>query len=276
VGRSKGKGVRNRHEFHGLNATLGYVRRIRLAFSDEINVDLRELHVEGERARAKWVLSGTYTGKLGVKPRRVSFVIVVTYRLQGGLIREMLVSWDAMGLMRQIGLFTSTGASSSYLPPASPRVKRTRLSIEQLAEAQNECTKGLGDMFCSSSMDTMREVARRILDSQCVFQDSYLGGEFRGLEQCCVYANKVRKPFLTRFEIAECKRSTNEGAALGSPLRLDWTIKAVYSGPLAARLTECKFSAVVFVTFDETVIDSVHFSWNAPQLEAQLRTQKQQ
>ena len=235
-------------------------------------MDLRELHLDGERARATWVLSGTYTGKLGVKARRVSFAIVVTYRLQGGLIHEMLVSWDALALMRQIGLFSIKDKDAHR-----KRVKTTSaLSDEALQDQQLACVKDLALLFSlpsyPSAKGTMLQIAQRIFDVNCVFQDSYVGGEFRGLEECCNYALKVRKPF-PQLSVVDCKQSSNEGAALGSPLRLDWTIKAVYKGPAAPKPTECVFTAVVFVTFDDTKIDTVHFSWNAPQLLAQLRAQ---
>jgi predicted ester cyclase len=281
----------NGGEFHGLNATLAYVRRIRLAFSDAINVTLRSLHVDGERARATWVLSGTYSGKLGVKPRRVSFAIVVTYRLSGGLIGEMLVSWDALALMRQLGLFNGGGrhgagaADAGWAGPrgaeqddavarAGKRQKHQFLSKEELAEAQTHCIEDLAKMF-GMNPAAITEAAGKLLDTNCVFQDSYVGGEFRGVEACATYAQKVRAPFPT-FKVVEWKPTTNEGSALGSPVRVDWTIKAVYVGPAAAKPTECKFSAIVFVTFDETKIDSVHFSWNAPQLMSQLRGTQQE
>jgi len=259
----------NGGEFHGLNAALGYVRRIRLAFADSISVDLRDLHLDGERARATWVLSGTYTGKLGVKARRVTFAIVVSYRLENGLIVEMLVSWDAMTLMKQIGLTRGAGKGA-----AEPAAKRARVALPTdlpLDVVQAQRIQELALVFSQADDRTAAEaVARRILCADCVFQDSYVGGEFRGVSECLDYAAKVRKPF-PMFAVVESKTSANEGSALGSPTRVDWTIRTLYRGPAAPKPIDCSFSAVVFVTFDDALIDAVHFSWNVPELLAQLR-----
>jgi len=286
----------NGGEYHGIAKTLQYVHRIRLAFGEKISVDLREMSMDNDKARATWVLQGTYRGRLGANSssaeqkhlKHVSFVIVCTYTFQPNstLIQEMLVAWDAIGLMRQIGLLKSTGPGGAKMvagqplkqpvaqamgPPPPKRVRTQPLRFDEIQALRMRHVADLATMFAASSYEEMVRMGKEILHSGCVFQDSYMGFEFRGWENCAKYAQKVRSPFPT-LAVTGVKVSENEGAALGSPLRLDWSIRAKYSGPLVAQPTDCSFNAVLFVTFDDQdhTIDSVHFSWNAQRLMDQL------
>jgi hypothetical protein len=278
----------NGGEYHGINKTLQYVHRIRLAFGEKITVDLREMSMDNDKARATWVLQGTYRGRLGAPAnsssaeqkhlKHVSFVIVCTYTFQQNstLIQEMLIAWDAIGLMRQIGLLKNTNAAATQqnresMAPPPKRIRTSSMRFEDIQALRSAHVADLAKMFSASTYDEMVKMAHEILHSGCVFQDSYMGFEFRGWDACAKYAQKVRSPFPT-LAVTGVKTSENEGAALGSPLRLDWTIRAKYSGPLVPQVTDCSFNAVLFVTFDDAdhTIDSVHFSWNAQRLMDQL------
>lgn len=295
----------NGGEYHGIHKMLQYVHRIRLAFGEKITVDLREMSLENDKARATWVLHGTYRGKLnnnnattatavagaGNKHlKHVSFAIVCTYtfRPHSSLVQEMLVSWDAIGLMRQIGLLRSThGAhnkpvvqspSASSAPPAK-RLRSTELGeLEAITQLERQHVELLARLFSFTSEEDMTKLAEEILHPECVFQDSYMGFEFRGVGNCAQYIKKVRSPFPTLQVTSATLREEVEGggAALGSPLCLNWQIKAIYSGPLVKTPSPCNFSCVVFVTFDanDHTIDSAHLNWHAQKLMDQLKTSK--
>ncbi|KAH9261712.1 hypothetical protein BASA81_000368 [Batrachochytrium salamandrivorans] len=289
----------NGGEYHGIHKMLQYVHRIRLAFGEKITVDLREMSLENDKARATWVLHGTYRGKLnnnnntttaatgGNKHlKHVSFAIVCTYtfRPHSSLVQEMLVSWDAIGLMRQIGLLRSTPPhnKSSYNAQKQPPAKRIRSTelgeLEAITQLERQHVELLAKLFSFTSEQDMTKLAEEILHPECVFQDSYMGFEFRGVGNCAQYIKKVRSPFPTLQVTNATLRNEVEGggAALGSPLCLNWQIKAIYSGPLVKTPSPCNFSCVVFVTFDanDHTIDSAHLNWHAQKLMDQLKTSK--
>ena len=295
----------NGGEFRGTNALLAYIARIRNAFGGQVRVDLREITLDNDKARATYVLHGTYRGSAHVqarlaqpapvKPRMVSFAIVVTvtFKPDTGLIQNILCAWDALGLMRQIGLVATAPSSSSSSSTSQPS-KRARLggasssssssataaplsppppslSPDQIRALHNQRIESLARMFSASPLDRIPVLAESVLHPNCRFQDSYMGGEFRGLASCVKYTQRVRGPF-PALNVVSVKRSENEGRALGSPLRLDWVVRAVYAGPLVKKRTDCGFNAILFVTFDDEshLIDSVHFSWSVHELMKEL------
>lgn len=292
----------NGGEYHGIHKMLQYVHRIRLAFGEKITVDLREMSLENDKARATWVLHGTYRGKLNANTggvgkkllKHVSFVIVCTYTFlsNSSLVKEMLVSWDAIGLMRQIGLLRGTPkqqqadatATQSSIQQQNSARKRLRTSelgeLEEITALERKHVEMLAKLFSSSSEEELARIAEDILDPECVFQDSYMGFEFRGIDQCKNYCKKILTPFKSLNVTSATLREEVEGggAALGSPLRLNWQIKAIYSGPLVKEPSPCSFSAVLFVGFEDDYhkISSCHFSWAAQRLMDQLKNKATQ
>ncbi len=86
----------------GLKANL---RQYVDAFSDaRITVD--EQFAEGDRVATRWTARGTHSGEIaGISPtgKEVTVAGMTFSRLEGGLIVEEWVNWDALGMLVQLG-----------------------------------------------------------------------------------------------------------------------------------------------------------------------------
>jgi steroid delta-isomerase-like uncharacterized protein len=82
------------------------VNLYRNAFHDfRLNID--DLYTEGETVVARWSCRGVHKGELnGIAPTNKQFSItgVTIARFSNGKIVEGFVNWDALGLMRQLGV----------------------------------------------------------------------------------------------------------------------------------------------------------------------------
>lgn len=75
------------------------------AFPD-LHIACEDQVAEGDRVVSRWMVSGTQEGELmGVPPsgNRAKFSMITISRVEGGKIAESWVSFDAMGMMQQIG-----------------------------------------------------------------------------------------------------------------------------------------------------------------------------
>jgi steroid delta-isomerase-like uncharacterized protein len=62
---------------------------------------------EGDTVATRWTVTGTHGGELlGLPPtgKEVAFTGIDIHRIENGRIVEEWTSWDALGLMRQLGL----------------------------------------------------------------------------------------------------------------------------------------------------------------------------
>ena len=78
----------------------------RTAFHD-LRLNIEDLLAEGETVVARWSCRGVHKGELnGIAPTNKQFAItgVTICRLANGKIVEGFVNWDALGLMRQLGV----------------------------------------------------------------------------------------------------------------------------------------------------------------------------
>lgn len=65
-----------------------------------------EIIAEGDRVAVRWTAHGTHHGELmGVRPsgKRATVVGTGFYRVRNGKVLESWTTWDALGLLRQIG-----------------------------------------------------------------------------------------------------------------------------------------------------------------------------
>lgn len=65
-----------------------------------------EMISEGDRVVARWTVTGTQRGQLGDIPatnRQVTVTGVEIVRISNGKVQEARTTWDALGLMRQLG-----------------------------------------------------------------------------------------------------------------------------------------------------------------------------
>jgi steroid delta-isomerase-like uncharacterized protein len=82
------------------------VNLYRTAFHD-FRLNIEDLLAEGETVVARWSCRGVHKGDLnGIAPTGKQFAItgVTIARLSNGKIVEGFVNWDALGLMRQLGV----------------------------------------------------------------------------------------------------------------------------------------------------------------------------
>jgi steroid delta-isomerase-like uncharacterized protein len=87
----------------------GEKKRVNLyrgAFHD-LRLNIEDLFAEGETVVARWSCRGVHKGELnGIAPTNKQFAItgVTICRFTNGKIVEGFVNWDALGLMRQLGI----------------------------------------------------------------------------------------------------------------------------------------------------------------------------
>jgi steroid delta-isomerase-like uncharacterized protein len=82
------------------------VNLYRTAFND-FRLNLEDLLADGETVVARWSCRGVHKGELnGIAPTGKQFAItgVTIARFSSGKIVEGFVNWDALGLMRQLGV----------------------------------------------------------------------------------------------------------------------------------------------------------------------------
>jgi steroid delta-isomerase-like uncharacterized protein len=82
------------------------VNLYRTAFHD-FRLNIEDLYAEGETVVARWSCRGVHKGELnGIAPTNKQFAItgVTIARFANGKIVEGFVNWDALGLMRQLGV----------------------------------------------------------------------------------------------------------------------------------------------------------------------------
>ena len=80
----------------------------RTAFPD-INFTIDDIIAEGDKVALSWTNRATHKGELqGIAPtgKEISVTGIVIFRFSGGKIEESRVSWDALGLMKQLGVVT--------------------------------------------------------------------------------------------------------------------------------------------------------------------------
>ena len=89
------------------------VNLYRGAFHD-FRLNIEDVLAEGETVVARWSCRGVHKGELnGIAPTNKQFAItgVTICRFDHGKIVEGFVNWDALGLMRQLGVVTEPAKS---------------------------------------------------------------------------------------------------------------------------------------------------------------------
>jgi len=78
----------------------------RTAFHD-LRLNIEDLYAEGETVVARWSCRGVHKGDLsGIAPtgKQIAITGVTIVRFSNGKMVEGYVNWDALGLMRQLGV----------------------------------------------------------------------------------------------------------------------------------------------------------------------------
>ncbi len=80
--------------------------RYRRAFPD-LRLTIADMVVEGDKVATRWASTGTHQGELeGVAPTGKNFSLsgISIARFANGKIVEEWVNWDALGMMKQLGI----------------------------------------------------------------------------------------------------------------------------------------------------------------------------
>jgi steroid delta-isomerase-like uncharacterized protein len=97
---------RDAEEYHGPTGVREWIAGYRSAFPD-LRVTVQEQVAAGDTVASRWVTKGTHQGELwGIPPTGKSFAItgVTLDRFVDGRIAESKESWDAMGMLQQLGV----------------------------------------------------------------------------------------------------------------------------------------------------------------------------
>jgi len=93
-------------DLHGIDAgPKESVAMLRNAFPD-IEITIHDLIAEGDKVVSRWTAQAKHDGEfMGIPPTgtAVTFDGLYVYRVTDGKISEVWVSFDALGLLRQLG-----------------------------------------------------------------------------------------------------------------------------------------------------------------------------
>jgi steroid delta-isomerase-like uncharacterized protein len=77
-----------------------------LAAFPDLRITIEDTVAEKDKFVASWTISGTHKGEfLGIRPtnRKISVEGITIHYLANGKIIDSSISWDALGLLRQLG-----------------------------------------------------------------------------------------------------------------------------------------------------------------------------
>ena len=83
-------------------------RQWQTAFPD-LHFEIVDLLAEGDKVLTRWVLTGTHRGPfLGLEPTGTAIRVsgMSLDRVENGMVVEGFDGWDALGLRRQLGLYS--------------------------------------------------------------------------------------------------------------------------------------------------------------------------
>ena len=88
----------------GPDGVKGRITDYRAAFPD-LEIEVEDVIAEGDRVATRWTLRGTHLAGFGdIEPtgNRIEASGITIHRAASGLIVEAWVSWDTLGLRRQL------------------------------------------------------------------------------------------------------------------------------------------------------------------------------
>ena len=96
----------------GHEAQRQHVSAIRAGFPD-IDYAVDDRFTAGDRLVVRWTARGTHQGKfMGIPPtgKRITITGITIHRFAGGKIQESWNNWDALGMLRQLGVIPPRGS----------------------------------------------------------------------------------------------------------------------------------------------------------------------
>jgi steroid delta-isomerase-like uncharacterized protein len=106
---------RDMGEHRGTGAAREFIGTYRKAFPD-LRFTIEEQIAEGDTVVTRWRARGTHRGELmGIPPTEKSVTVsgVTIDRVTDGKIAESIGSWDALGLMQQLGVLSGQPGGQS-------------------------------------------------------------------------------------------------------------------------------------------------------------------
>jgi len=103
---------RDMGEHRGRDATRDFIAVYRRAFPD-LRFTIEEQIAEGDRVATRWTARGTHQGELmGIPPTMKSATVsgITLDRIADGRIAESIGSWDAFGMLQQLGVLAGQEA----------------------------------------------------------------------------------------------------------------------------------------------------------------------
>jgi len=270
----------NGADLSGVNGVLKYCRMIDHAFLQNkkgnkkvSSITAKETYIKHDEEDSKitgsWRITGNYKGKLRnpmASPESpassVSFNVVADFAFGDKncpeLITEIVISFDALELMNQLGLANKNLKALpalTELPPPLDQGKNVEskdmeveekegISVIPIAMTSDDPVKcyesyalSLASVF-ATDVNVVLKKAAEVLDPKCEFHDVYSGLSYVGIEKCCEYIKRLRRVFPTmnvtprvasrvllppsnKFKDKEMYR-----------IECKWNVKAVYNGKL--------------------------------------------
>jgi steroid delta-isomerase-like uncharacterized protein len=97
----------------GIAGFKNFFNTYKSAFPDQ-HFTIEDLIAEGDRVVTRWSVEGTHAGSLsGIPPtgKKVRVTGTTIARIENGKIAEDHIHWDALGLMRQLGVVDKSTAA---------------------------------------------------------------------------------------------------------------------------------------------------------------------
>jgi steroid delta-isomerase-like uncharacterized protein len=101
-------------EFHGPGGFKEFFTEHRKTLPD-IHYTVEDMIAEGDKVVARWTATGTHKGDMmGIPPtgKQATVTGITTFRFANGKMVEGLTTWDALGMMQQLGLIPAPGQAS--------------------------------------------------------------------------------------------------------------------------------------------------------------------
>jgi len=163
------------------------------------------------------LVNGPLLSKEEQNKRTVTFNVIIEFSFadptKPELITEMIISWDAMALVGQLGLLEAS--EKGVLPPPksggedgavadtnSQAMASLRAQLladshdgEEAAKLRRFYAESFQTLFETDDVEVRKRLAEAILDRTCIFDDTNVGNRYTGVSQCLVYVKKLRSAF---------------------------------------------------------------------------------
>uniref|UniRef100_A0A7S3PLK7 BZIP domain-containing protein n=1 Tax=Aplanochytrium stocchinoi TaxID=215587 RepID=A0A7S3PLK7_9STRA len=267
----------------GIKKILEHVGRIQAAFNDlKVMEESFTIRDNTNMARGRWSVTGTYHGRGKTKlpegspqpGKPVSFRVIIAYKFEhdSERISQLVISWAALDLMRQLGLVAADlgrpkkRVANSYNVP--------KLSPKRMQELCVEFSK----IFELDSVEDRKTMAAKHLDNDSTTTDSNMGGKYSGTDGFVSYSEKLKRVFpefkLSKHNFVPIKSTSVAGTDDNNALKIQMgcLVSGVYKGALVKEPQPFKFSGEVFFVFDSESekITEIVMNWNAASLMNQL------